>query len=561
MPEAQVLASRIYLTVDGTAVERDVMTNLLEVEVDQHVHVPDMFKIRLADPNLRLLDEGPFDLTKTVKIEAAGPDGEKSVLIEAEVTALEPAFGEGMVAELVVRGYDKSHRLYRETKSRAFLNKKDSDLAREIAQDVGLQAEVESTPTVYDHIYQHNQSDLGFLMERAWRIGFECFVDDGKLYFRKPPNAAGDALTLAWGQDLLTFHPRLTLAEQVGEVIVRGWDPERQEAIVGRAQHGALYPHLEESKNGAEWAEAFGRGQLVIVDLPVASQAEADALAAARLDELSGAFVDAEGSAFRRPALKAGKTVRLDRLGERLSGRYLVTAATHVYRPEGLVTHFSVRGTRTGSLVAQLAGEDPRRRWPGVVPAVVTNAGDPEGRGRVKVKFPWMTDEAESAWARNLGAGAGPEAGFFAIPDVGDEVLVAFEHGDFSRPYILGGLWSGQHTAPPELGSNGEEAQIRIWRSRGGHTIIFYDNADDKVEIKTAGGHTLSLDDANQAITFTSSGGIQLALDDSGSKLVVESGGEIEIEASANLKIKAGANLELEAGGQVNVKGATINLN
>ena len=561
MPEAQLLASRIYLAVDGTEVQREVMTHVLEVVVDQHVHAPDMFTIRLADPNLKLLDEGPFDLTRPVKIEAAGPDGEKAVLMDGEIVALEPAFNEGMVAELVVRGYDKSHRLYRETKSRAFLNKKDSDLAQEIAQSVGLQAEVESTATVYDHVYQHNQSDLAFLMERAWRIGFECFVDEGKLYFRKPANEGGDALTLTWGRDLLSFQPRLTLAEQVGEVIVRGWDPEKQEAIVGRAQTGALYPRLEESKNGAEWADAFGQGKLVIVDLPVTSQAEADALAAARLDELSGAFVDAEGRAYRQPGLKAGKTVRLERLGERLSGRYLVTSATHVYGPEGLVTHFCVRGTRTGSLVEQLAGADPRRRWPGVVPAVVTNAGDPEGQGRVKVKFPWMTDDAESAWARNLGAGAGPEAGFFAIPDVGDEVLVAFEHGDFSRPYILGGLWSGQQKVPPEAGSGGEEAQVRIWRSRGGHTIIFYDNADNKVEIKTAGGHTVSLDDANQAITFTSNGGLELALDDSGSKVVVKSGGEIQIEASTNLKIKAGANLELEASGQVNVKGATINLN
>jgi uncharacterized protein len=111
-------------------------------------------------------------------------------LIKGEITALEPVFGEGMVAELVVRGFDKSHRLYRETKSRAFLNKKDSDLAQEIAQAVGLSVQVDATSTVYDHIYQHNQSDLAFLMQRAWRIGYECFVEDGQLYFRKPPNGS-----------------------------------------------------------------------------------------------------------------------------------------------------------------------------------------------------------------------------------------------------------------------------------------------------------------------------------------------------------------------------------
>ncbi|MGB4868916.1 MAG: hypothetical protein WBP47_02670, partial [Candidatus Promineifilaceae bacterium] len=73
--------------------------------------------------------------------------GNSFKLITGEITALEPRFEEGMVAELLVRGYDKSHRLYRETKSRAFLNKKDSDLAADIAQAAGLQADVESTST------------------------------------------------------------------------------------------------------------------------------------------------------------------------------------------------------------------------------------------------------------------------------------------------------------------------------------------------------------------------------------------------------------------------------
>lgn len=555
MPNPSELASQISIKVDGTEVERSVMVHLMTVVVDQHSHLPDLFTVRLHDPGLEFLDNGPFDLTKEVEIAAETPDGEEVILVKGEITALEPDFGEGMIAELVVRGYDKSHRLYRETKSVAYLNKKDSDLADEIAQAAGLQTEIDRTSTVYDHIFQHNQSDLAFLMQRAWRIGYECFVTDGKLYFRSPPS--GDAeVTLTWGEDLLSFRPRMTLAEQVDEVVVKGWDVERQTAIVGRAQQGNLYPDVEESRDGASWAGAFGAGKLVILDQPVVSQAEADALAAARLDEISGAFIEAEGVALRRPDIKAGRMVTLESLGDRFSGTYLVTSATHVYMAEGLKTTFTVRGSRTGLLTEQLTHQRPLDRWPGVVTAVVTNTDDPNDWGRVKVKFPWMTDDAESDWARVLGVGAGPEAGFFVMPDVDDEVLIAFAHGDFSQPFVLGGLWNGRHDLPPEAAgaASGEKPLVRTWHSRSGHWLAMYDDADNKTEIVTAGGHSLVLDDANRKITITSSGGLTLELDDSGSKITVESSNEIEVKATGNMKLEANGNMDLKAA-QLNLEG------
>lgn len=561
MTQEQPLASQLYIRLNGSEVQPPVMTNVAEVVVDQHSHLPDMFTIRLHDTALTLLDEGPFDLTKEVEITAEKPNGDKITLIKGEITALEPDFGEGMVSELVVRGYDKSHRLYRQTKSRAFLNVKDSDLAQEIAGSAGLQAEVEATGTVYDHIYQDNCSDLTFLIQRAWRIGYECFVSEGKLYFRKPP-AAEATVTLTWGEDLPTFRPRVTLAEQVDEVIVKGWDVDKQSAIVGQAQNGRLYPNVAE-KNGAEWSNAFGSGRLVIVDQPVANQAEADVLAAARLDEISGAFIEAEGVAFRRPDVKAGQWVKLEGLGQRLSGKYLVTTATHLYSAAGYKTIFTVRGSRNGSLAAQVAPQSPLSRWPGVVTAVVTNTDDPKDWGRVKVKFPAISDDAESDWIRVVGPGAGPQAGFFALPGVDDEVLVAFTNGNFSQPFILGGVWNGQHKIPPPAAAAaaGEKPQVRTWHSRSGHAITLYDNASNKVELTTAGGHTVSLDDAGSKIEITSKGGLTVTLDDNSSKVTIKSGGQVDLQTDGNMKLEAGGNIDIKAGGQVNVKGAMINLN
>jgi phage protein D/phage baseplate assembly protein gpV len=553
------LTSQIEIRVNGQELAHELSQNLLEVIVDQHCHLPGMFTIRVLDRDLKLIDEGVLDLTKEIEIKAEAQDGQKVTLIKGEITALEPAFDEGMIAQLVVRGYDKSHRLYRETRSIAHLNKKDSDLASEIAQSAGLQTEIDPTGIVYDHIFQHNQTDLAFLMQRAWRIGYECFVSDGKLFFRKPPEGSA-SLTLNWGEDLMTFKPRMTLAEQVSEVVVKGWDPQKQEAIVGRASQGKLYPDIGEQKDGASWAKAFGTGKVVVIDLPVNSQAEADKLAAARLDELSGTFLQAEGEAFRRPDICAGEVIQIKSLGERFSGTYLVTQATHTYRPEGMKTRFLVNGVRSGLLSDTYGSQSVQDRWPGVVIGVVTNSDDPNAWGRVKVKFPWMSDKDESDWARVIGAGAGPKAGFYAIPDVGDEVLVAFEHGDFNHPYVLGGLWNGKHEIPPpaDKAGSGEMPLVRVWRSRKGHQITLLDTSDNKIEILSAGGRSVTLDDAGKAITIKTNG-VELTIEDS--QLQIESNSQIKIKSGSNLDIEANGNLNIKASGQVNIKGAMINLN
>jgi uncharacterized protein involved in type VI secretion and phage assembly len=351
----------------------------------------------------------------------------------------------------------------------------------------------------------------------------------------------------------------MTLAEQVDEVIVRGWDVTKKEAIVGKAESGNLYPSIEESKDGKTWASSFGRGKKIVVEQPVVSQAEANVLASARLDEISGAFIDAEGMATRRPDIKAGEKVKLENLGQRFSGEYLVTNATHVFSPEGLKTVFRVTGSRTGLLSEQVNQQMPVDLWNGIVVGVVTNSDDPSNLGRVKLKFPWLSDDAESNWARVASVGAGPDCGFFAVPQVGDEVLVAFEHGDFNYPVVLGGLWNGQDK-PPEDGTgagSGEKPLVRVIQSPNGHKIIMYDNAEKKIEIITTDGRSITLSDKDRKIIVKTSN-VDMTIDDSDLKI---KGVNISIEADAQIKIKASAGIDIESSAVTNIKGSVINLN
>lgn len=588
MAETRPIVSHIYVKIDGNDLSDTARAHLLEVSVDQHVHLPSMFTIRLYDPGMKLLDGGKINLAGKVEIGSKTTDEKVVKLIEGEITALEPEFGEGMIAELSVRGYDKSHRLYRERNSKTWLNVKDSDLANEIAQKAGLTAKVDATPTVYEHLYQDNQSDLSFLRQRAGRIGYECFTSGKELFFRKPVKEAAKT-TIAWGTELISFHPRMALAEQVEEVLVKGWDVQKKEAITGRADSGNLYPKIAEKDDGKAWAQKLGKSRMVIVDQPVVSQAEADIIATAHLDELSGTFIEAEGQAFRRPDIQAGQMLKIEGLGKRLSGEYLVTRANHLYTDAGLTTYFSVTGSRTGLLAEQFDQSPEAQRWLGVVPAIVTNTDDPNGWGRVKVKYPWMSDAEESGWARLLGVGAGPDCGLAAIPAVDDEVMVSFQHGEFNNPVVLGGMWNGQDALPTQVvgAAEGEKPLVRSWTSRTGHRITVHDDADNKIELETTGKHRMTLDDANQKIEIfstaghkailddsgksitivSSSGDLEIKMDENGSKVSVSSSGEVEVTAGrdlkmsgVNVKVEASGNMDLQAGGNTTVKGAAVNV-
>ncbi|MBU0960029.1 MAG: phage tail protein, partial [Proteobacteria bacterium] len=135
------------------------------------------------------------------------------------------------------------------------------------------------------------------------------------------------------------------------------------------------------------------------------------------------------------------------------------------------------------SLLAAPEGqEEKQNKIQGVVIGVVTNNEDPEGMGRVKVKFPWLSDEDESNWARVASPMAGKERGMYFLPEVDDEVLVAFEHGDMRFPYIIGSLWNG--TEPPPASNDDGQNNVRMIKSRSGHVISLTDeDGKEKIEI------------------------------------------------------------------------------
>lgn len=187
----------------------------------------------------------------------------------------------------------------------------------------------------------------------------------------------------------------------------------------------------------------------------------------------------------------------------------------------------------------------------GVTIGVVTNNQDPDQLGRVKIKFPWLSEQEESAWARVLSPMAGNDRGIYFLPEVDDEVLVAFEHGQIEFPYILGALWNGKDK-PPAVNSDGKNNR-RMIKSRSGHVIILDDTQDGEQIIicDKTGKNEIRIDSKSNAISIKS--GKDLSIDAKGNITFKSSGGDLAIECK-NLKIQAQQSCDIKANAQCNIQ-------
>ena len=218
-----------------------------------------------------------------------------------------------------------------------------------------------------------------------------------------------------------------------------------------------------------------------------------------------------------------------------------------------LLSTETVQETRTGKVY-------------GVVVGIVTNNQDPAQLGRVKVRFPWLNEDDESNWARIATMMAGKNRGSFFLPEVDDEVLVAFDHGDVRFPYVVGALWNGVDT-PPRDNADGKN-DLRVVRSRSGHELIFDDgDGKEQVEILTKAGHQVLLDDTSGAEKITikdKTGYNQIVIDSAQNSIAITAqtkislkAQQIEITADAAMKLKS-QQMEITADAAMTIKSSSV---
>jgi uncharacterized protein involved in type VI secretion and phage assembly len=302
-------------------------------------------------------------------------------------------------------------------------------------------------------------------------------------------------------------------------------------------------------------------------------------------------FVRASGEAEGHPNLIAGSNVTISQVGIRFTGKYYVSEARHILRGGDYHVQFQVTGRTPYTIRYLLMGNDSSSsndKINGVVVGVVTNNNDMETLGRVKVKFPWMNSavgELETGWARIAMPGAGAARGMMFVPEVNDEVLVAFEQGDINSPYIVGALWSNKKK-PPKAPSGqavmGGKVNQRIVRSRSGHVILLDDTqGQEKILIQDkTGKNSIEIDSSKRTMTIKSEGDLTI---DVGGKLILKSKMDISVDGQTKIDIQAktgavmkvssnelnlapagavlkGAKLDLQGQTQTSIQGAQTSL-
>jgi phage protein D len=550
--------------ISGVTLAADVSRAVRSVTCETSLDTAAMFTLELSNAGLELTDSPLFDVGKEVEIHMGYAGGLRSMLL-GEITSVSPTFPESGAPTLTVTGYDKSHRMrHNRPPSRTFKYQNDSLIAAQIAAENLLVPVADPAPTPRRSITQTG-SDWELLSELAERNGFQLYVERDELHFHLP-RPQTEQVVLQWEANLSSFSPRLSTSGQVGVQVVRGYDHELAQTIVAVLPLVSLDSDLDAlvERLGSGVVDQLARlGRHVVRGRPVSSFLDAAALAKALLQQIQEGLFEGTGSCIGLPALRVGDTVSIRGVGRRFSGSYLLSQVRHTIDDGGFRTEFDTTQRWTSTLLQSLRGKlsdspSPAPRQPpmeGVWVATVTQNVDPEGLGRIQVGFPELSDSVESAWARVAAFAAGGRRdgtagwGGYFLPERGDEVLVAFEHGDVDRPVVIGALW--HRKSPPPVRNNAPRAVGGI-TTKTGMQLLFDETAGaEKVVLRDKAGATVTLDSTsgkeNLVVRMGAASGEVRVEHPAGSSIVLADDGTVTITAAAGLKLAAKENITLDA--------------
>jgi phage baseplate assembly protein gpV len=231
----------------------------------------------------------------------------------------------------------------------------------------------------------------------------------------------------------------------------------------------------------------------------------------------------------------------------------------------------------------------------GVVVGLVIDNVDPDDQGRVKLGFPWLPDSMQSGWAPVVRPMAGKDRGFWYAPEVDDEALVAFEHGDINHPMVLGFLHNGVDTPPKqgvdesvrrvksvaghvlELDDRPGKESVRLHTDRG-HQLELHDasgytelhtstghelrmeNTPGSIELRTVSGTSVRLDDTPGVITLQTPTGVSLTISDTGGVSVLSPNDGVDVMAMSATVTTAGTT-SIASGGPLTLSAPTVAIN
>src|SRR5215475_531767 len=544
------------ITTSGTPLPDEWLENLIQLRVSRAASLMGRATLTFADIGFGLSEQDTFSLGTEVVI--SQPDS--GVLFKGTVTGVDLEQLPGRAPQLVVVADDKAYRLMRGTQTTTYLEGTYTQALVRLAGRAGLTPQVQDSSLTMDYLLQAG-TDLEFLDVVADRLGYAWWVDDNNL-IAKPLALGAPLATLTLGETLYEFGVRASGLRPT-TVRVRGWDSDQQQDVTDSyaATSAGTPPNFVAAYTGNGPASKLSSAEIVLTEPRPLTADEALMLATARYGDATSAAVVARGRGDVNSAIKPGVTIKVADAGP-ASGTYLVTEVEHTYDTRGFLTKWVSGSRRPAGLVDMLGPDaaDPGFVMPGLVVGVVTDNNDPDSAGRVKVRYTGVGDQTtqvESPWARVVTLGGGAARGAVFNPEIQDEVLVGFEHGDTRRPVVIGGLFSKQNTLPTGNAYVAEgKVNYRRIASRKNHVVEFADGDQPTQQhvLLQLGTVTHKLRLGADRFDIEVGEGKGLTIKAGSAKFDISSSGDVTIEGN-NITIKGAMGVTVEAGTTATLKG------
>lgn len=480
----------------------------------------------VANRNFDLSSDDRFKPGSAIEIQL-GFEGASDTVFEGIIIRHNIKIKSDGTSFLLVEAKDKAMKLAGARKYKYYIDKKDSEVIDEIVNAVALECEADSTSQLNKQLVQYDATDWDFLITRAEANGMLVLTDDGKIIVKKPDLLQAPLMNVVYGQNLYDFEAEMDARRQVQNVTAKSWDFSGQE--ITTSENG----EIAFTENGNISSDELGAVLGVEKELTHSGKMEqgqlqgwADAFALrSKIAKTAGKF-----RVLGNAALKPGKTVTLEGVGDRFNGEVLVTGIKHNYDGNWF-TEVQFGWTEASFYKKKDVMDKPAS---GLLPGisglqigVVMDIEDPDSQFRVKVTIPTIAMGEEGIWARVATLDAGDNRGTFFRPKEGDEVVLGFLNDDPQYPVILGCMHSNDSKKSPLPETQGNEEFGFV---SGEGTKLIFNDTEKKVTISVAAN------DGEKTLILNDSGAIILK-DALGNKIEMKSTG-ITIEASANIVIK-----------------------
>jgi len=529
-------------------------------------------------------DDSLFKPGNSIRLDAGDTDKEET-LFEGSITGVRILTGKDFRSYMAVECRDRAYAATQGRKNRVFEKKNDSDIIREVLKDYG-NVDVDATTYQHSSLVQYYCTDWDFALSRADACGLFVFTEGGKIRVKKPDVGGSPALTVTFGEDIISFDLELTADDQFTRYEAVSWSPKTQQTVKATAASPSL------NKQGDLQPKSIAQSDSLLLqtDAPTGEKAlkqwaDGQALKAG-LARYQGT-VSFCGSAKVKP----GSIIELKGLGKRFGGNLFVGSVTHTIEDNEWTTEAGAGVSplnitdETDVVSPPAAGFLPGLQ--GLHAAVVKKLdGDPLKEQRIQVELPWLNGQSKQLWARLAAMYATAGKSTFFLPEPGDEVVIGFMNADPTHPVILGSLYGEKHKPPFEYEAKNNRKGI-VTREQ---LRIEFDEEKKVVTIATPSKNTVELSDDGKRIRLTDQNKNEITMDSGGITLTsakdikLSAKGNITMDATMQLRavakqdasleglnvkmqakvgatVKGNATAELSATGQTTVKGAMVMIN